>query len=201
VTSTPRIPIAEPSPTVIMPDVRPYAERKPDVSPKLNSGDDSYNYVFKEEHLYRPYAAVKPDPLFPENEQKACIMLSYLFLDIRQDEDDVNYLAREIQPLGLSAADIDRLFYYDVFPIVWANLFTVAGDWFPFDGEWLLEAIAARRKWAVWRWVTSPVPRIMWLMCSHVLFDDLENVKKRIMELEDKAKAACGNEGGAGRVD
>jgi hypothetical protein len=194
-----------------MPDVQPYAEREPGVSPKLTPDDDFDDDDFddddfdfdewKEEDLYRPYAAVKPDPLFPENEQKACIMLSELFLDVKQDQDDVNFLAREIQPLGLSAADIDRLFYYDVFPIVWANLFTVAGDWYPFDGEWLLESIAARRKWAVWRWVTSPVPRIMWLMCSHVLFDDLENVKKRIMELEDKAKAACGNEGGAGRVD
>jgi hypothetical protein len=67
--------------------------------------------------------------------------------------------------------------------------------------EWLLGAIAARRKWAVWRWVTSHVPRIMWLICSPVLFNDLENVKKRIMELEDKAKAACGKEGGAGRED
>jgi hypothetical protein len=129
-------------------------------------------------------------------------MLSEIFLDVEQDEDDVNnFLAREIQPLGLSAADVDWVFYYDVFPIVWSNHFTVAGDWTPFDVEWLLGSIAARRKWAVWRWVTTPVPRIAWLLCSHTLFDDLEKVKKRIMELEDKAKADSGNEGGAGRVD
>jgi hypothetical protein len=119
VTSTPGIPIAEPSPTVIMADVWPYAETKPGVNPRIKPGDYFYNCVWKEEDFYRPYAAVKPDPLFPENEQKACVMLSELFIDVEQDEDDVNFLAREIQPLGLSAADVDRLFYYDVFPIVW----------------------------------------------------------------------------------
>jgi hypothetical protein len=126
------------------------------------------------------FAAVKPNPLFPENEQMACIMLSELFLDIDivDTEIEFRFVARGLKPLGLLDADLDRLLYYDVFPILWLNL---TGEWIGRDGEWLLRYIGARRKSALWRWVTKPGHVLAWLLLSGSLVKDLEEVKRRIM--------------------
>jgi hypothetical protein len=134
--------------------------------------------------VYRPFSAVNSDnEWISENEQKACIMLSNLFLDIDQDDEiHLAWIARRLQPLNLAPSDLDRLLRYDVFPVVCHNLLMVAGEWAAFDGAWLLGWISMRRKWTSWRWATAPVNGLLWLQLSAAVVPLLDKIKEKLSE-------------------
>jgi hypothetical protein len=136
--------------------------------------------------VYQPFSAVNPDnEWISENEQKACIMLSNLFLDIDQDDEiHLAWIARRLQPLNLAPSDLDRLLRYDVFPVVCYNLLMVAGEWASFDGAWLLDWINMRRKWTSWRWATAPANGLLWLQLSAAVVPLLEKIKEKLSNSE-----------------
>ena len=107
---------------------------------------------------YDPFSGVNPESLvMTVSEQKACIMLSELFLDIDFPEFHYEWIARELLPLrDLSPIDLKRLLYNEVFPVVWTNLRVPAGEWAEFDHRWLLNWIKFRRNWKAWVLVFSP---------------------------------------------
>lgn len=70
--------------------------------------------------------------------------LSELWLDTELSHDDLKRIAGVMKKSSYSLPELRDIYLFEVAPVVFGNLFTVAGAWAGFDEEWLL-AKAARR--------------------------------------------------------
>ncbi|UUQ65042.1 hypothetical protein NLK61_28305 [Pseudomonas fuscovaginae UPB0736] len=64
--------------------------------------------------------------------------LSSLFLDTEIDDGTYDYIARTILETGYSPEEVHRILWGEVFPVLEANLRSVAGEWACWSDEWLL---------------------------------------------------------------
>ena len=136
---------------------------------------------------YNPFEGVKPDSEWITlSEQKACIVLSDLFLDIEIGEDEIEIAALWLDEFNeISISDIEGLLYYDVFPVVWINLlFPIV--WVAFDSAWLVAHIERRRKWRVWSWITGPIHRIAWSCFAEYITCLCNRLQTKMAELTAK---------------
>lgn len=78
-------------------------------------------------------------------EKKACTALSCLFLDIEPTPYEIDSIAASLRPLNIPSATLGRMLRYDVFPILYSNLLSVAGIWDSLDEDWLLDQVERRR--------------------------------------------------------
>jgi hypothetical protein len=148
---------------------------------------------------YDPFSGMNPESrLMTISEQKACIMLSELFLDLELPDFHFRWIARELFPLkDLSPVKLKHLLRDEVFPVLWVNLMLIAGEWQEFDHKWLLSWIEFRRRWRVWAWTTSPLHFLAWIEMSEYFNKCFEKVMNHMEEL--KMAAACEVDGnGAG---
>jgi hypothetical protein len=87
--------------------------------------DDASGYI-----PWIPYSTVNPtSSIISEAEQKACISLSDLFLDLELDDKHLSWIARDLRPLGIDSAGLENLLHYDVFPVLWHNFLFPVGEW------------------------------------------------------------------------
>ncbi len=70
--------------------------------------------------------------------------LSELWLDTELADDDLRRIAGAMRDSGYGLGELREIYLFEVAPVVFANLFTVAGEWAGFDQDWLF-AEAARR--------------------------------------------------------
>jgi hypothetical protein len=70
--------------------------------------------------------------------------IAELFLDTQLDDADHRRLAEELRASRLSPAQLDRIYYDELAPILHYNLRSPAGEWSGFDGAWLESEIARR---------------------------------------------------------
>ncbi|MDP9783772.1 DUF7079 family protein [Pseudomonas fluorescens] len=70
--------------------------------------------------------------------------LSSLFLDTEIDELTYDYIARVVVETDYSPKEIHSILWNEVFPVLEANLRSVAGEWAGWTDEWLLEHITVR---------------------------------------------------------
>ena len=70
--------------------------------------------------------------------------LSELWLDTELEEDDLRRIAEAMRRSGYSVGELRDIYLFEVAPVVFPNLLSVAGEWAGFDREWLA-AEAARR--------------------------------------------------------
>ncbi|KAA8895199.1 hypothetical protein FN846DRAFT_348422 [Sphaerosporella brunnea] len=114
-------------------------------------------------------------------EQHACIMLSLLFLDTELTDWHLSAMARRLQGLNLDESALLSLLRYDVFPVLWGNLFAVAGEWAWFDSEWLLSEIEDRRNsWLLRRCVSAPAHALAWAVASWMVLGPFESLMERL---------------------
>ncbi|QXI31313.1 DUF7079 family protein [Pseudomonas vanderleydeniana] len=73
------------------------------------------------------------------NRLKIWQALSSLFLDTEIDGLTYDDIARTIQDTGYLPAEVHTILWCEVFPILEANLRSVAGEWAGWSDEWLLE--------------------------------------------------------------
>lgn len=73
------------------------------------------------------------------NRLKIWQALSSLFLDTEIDEPTYDYIARTVHESGYSPGDVQSILWNEVFPVLEANLRSVAGEWAGWPDEWLLE--------------------------------------------------------------
>ena len=69
--------------------------------------------------------------------------LSSLFLDTEIDDQTYDYIARVVLETNYSPKEIHSILWNEVFPVLEANLRSVAGEWVGWTDEWLLEHLIA----------------------------------------------------------
>jgi hypothetical protein len=63
--------------------------------------------------------------------------LSYLWLDTEIDKGDIQWIADAAIASGYSLVELNKIYLYEVAPVVYLNLLVPAGAWQGFDEEWL----------------------------------------------------------------
>lgn len=72
--------------------------------------------------------------------------LSNLWLDTELDEADLEFIASVLDQSHLSVPELHWIYLYEVAPVVYINLWSVAGEWAGFNQEWLVEQILNKIK-------------------------------------------------------
>jgi hypothetical protein len=75
---------------------------------------------------------------------------SDLWLDTELTEDDLRRIAEVMKWSGYTIPELRGIYLFEVAPVVFPNLLSVAGEWAAFDEEWLfVEATERARKRSV----------------------------------------------------
>ena len=89
---------------------------------------------------------------------------------------------RSLAASSYSASELEQICLYDVAPIVYRNLLSVAGEWAGFDKTWLANSILKRRRrwWRPMDWLTGiGIGKI--LMCHFTgVQADWQEILKRV---------------------
>jgi hypothetical protein len=72
--------------------------------------------------------------------------LSDLWLDTEQTVNDLQRIAGVMRRSGYSIDKLREIYLFEVAPVVFLNLLTVAGEWAGFDEEWLFAEATKRAK-------------------------------------------------------
>ena len=70
--------------------------------------------------------------------------LSELWLDTKLQDRDLTYIARVLHDSGYDRDTLDRILAEEVAPVVYRNLYSVAGVWTGFDPDWLCAEISRK---------------------------------------------------------
>jgi hypothetical protein len=88
-----------------------------------------------------------------------------LWLDTELEEADLYRIAGVMKRSGYSVLQLREIYLFEVAPVVFPNLLTVAGEWAGFDEEWLFAQAtkrARRRSLCLRAFVTQGIGK--WLM-------------------------------------
>jgi len=80
-------------------------------------------------------------PIDIKNRKPIWIVLSELYLDMELKESDIIYIAKVIKESPYRLEEVKRINKYEVFPVLYQNLMSPAGQWTGFDESWLVESI------------------------------------------------------------
>ncbi len=94
--------------------------------------------------------------------EEVWLALSDLWLDSELDEAWLRSIAAVLRNSGLSRAELERIFHYEVAPVVWLNHWVTAGVWGAFDRDWMVEG--CRRNQARGRWHRGCCRLLRWPM-------------------------------------
>jgi hypothetical protein len=72
--------------------------------------------------------------------------LSELWLDTELAEDDLQRIAGVMKMSAYSIKELREIYLFEVAPVVFPNLLTVAGEWAGFDEEWLFTEATKRAR-------------------------------------------------------
>ncbi|KAI0101010.1 hypothetical protein GGR51DRAFT_530906 [Nemania sp. FL0031] len=82
----------------------------------------------------------------PSIQDQKCLILSMVFLDTEISEMLITGMALRLHELGTKPEELTDLVYYNLFPILFPNLLSVAGEWTGFDEGWLLQQMHNRQR-------------------------------------------------------
>lgn len=86
----------------------------------------------------------------PAGREEIWLALSDLWLDSELDEPWLRSIAAVLRRSGLSRAELEQIFYYEVAPVVWLNHWVTAGVWGAFDRDWLVAGCRRNRMRGRW---------------------------------------------------
>ena len=75
-------------------------------------------------------------------QRMARLAISELFLDTELDQNDFARLRDVLKASRLTVAELDRIYYKELAPMLYGNLETTAGEWSGFDPEWIEREIS-----------------------------------------------------------
>lgn len=81
-----------------------------------------------------------------EARNEARAVLSELFVDRELDARELAVLSERLRATRLSIAEIERIYFDEVAPVLHLNLQTPAGEWSGFDQTWLQQEIEKRAR-------------------------------------------------------
>ena len=109
------------------------------------------------------------------------IALSDLWLDTELQDGDRDFIARTMLDSGYGRDALQRIMAEEVAPVVYRNLYSVAGEWTGFDPDWLCAEILAglRRRGPVGRWWLRRRRALM----TRIVRDDWQDILRRHEDL------------------
>ena len=75
-----------------------------------------------------------------------------LWLDTDVDEIYLPTSAAQCAKTAYSIAELEQIFWHEVYPVMWPNLWSVAGEWTPLDLDVLSAEILKRHKFGRTLW-------------------------------------------------
>jgi hypothetical protein len=78
----------------------------------------------------------------PEDRLRLWRALSSLFLDTKPDDHTFGYIAHVIREDGYTSEEAEHVLWQEVYPVLEANLRSVAGVWSGWPDEWLIMHIS-----------------------------------------------------------
>jgi hypothetical protein len=81
-----------------------------------------------------------------ERRKPVWLALSDLWLDKELTRDDLRRIAGVLKSSGYSVPQLREIYLFEVAPVVFPNLLTVAGEWAGFDEDWLFTEVARRAR-------------------------------------------------------
>lgn len=112
-------------------------------------------------------------------EKKACIALSYLFLDTEKTTKEIDTIATSLRSLNIPSHTLGCILRHDVFPILYPNLLSVTGVWEGFDENWLLGQVETRRATEP-GWVKGLSETTLWLTIGRIVATLWDQVVERL---------------------
>jgi len=79
-----------------------------------------------------------------ENRRPVWDAVSELYLDTESQPDDYERIANVLRSSPYLASELDHIMYTELYPVLIANCWDVAGEWSAFDLDWLQDAILER---------------------------------------------------------
>jgi len=76
-----------------------------------------------------------------EERKPIWIALSDFYLDTELQESDFRHIAFKIIESPYSFEKVEEINKYEIFPVLQANLMSVAGEWAGFNEKWLVDRI------------------------------------------------------------
>ena len=70
------------------------------------------------------------------------VALSEIYLDTELQDADFTNIALTISKSPYGFEEVRQIDKYEVFPVLYTNLLSVAGEWAGFNEEWLIDAIS-----------------------------------------------------------
>ncbi len=112
------------------------------------------------------------DPAERDRRRPVWIALADLWLDTEITEPMLRHIAGVLRASGYDRATLRAIYLYEVAPVVYRNLLSVAGVWGGFDEVWLCaeaERWVVRRKasWIVRRWLRLKKPLMTYATDAH----------------------------------
>ena len=92
------------------------------------------------------FAAMIHDEAEIERRKPVWAALSELWLDTELVDDDLERISGVIKSSGYSVPELRDIYLFEVAPVVFTNLLTVAGEWAGFHEEWLFTEVAKRAR-------------------------------------------------------
>jgi len=113
--------------------------------------------------------------------------ISHLFLDTEISDGGIRNTASVLASSGYGQAELDRIYLYEVVPVVGSNLLSVAGEWAGFDETWLheqiLKSIQNRTRLQTWWFGTWPYRKMMTYATDEDWKKVLDLVRSGVYEL------------------
>jgi hypothetical protein len=81
-----------------------------------------------------------------ERRKPVWIALSDLWLDTELMEDDLGRIAEVMRRSGYEVEELREIYLFEVAPVVFPNLLSVAGEWAGFDEGWLVGEATKRAR-------------------------------------------------------
>lgn len=108
--------------------------------------------------------------------------LSEFYLDTDLDYSDLKQIAMTIIESPYSFDEVKAIHKYEGFPVLPANLNSIAGDWAGFDESWLINKITSRLNKQTW--VDNLGLEVKYLMNSWMTSGYWRKVKKIYSEIK-----------------
>ncbi len=115
------------------------------------------------------------------------VALSDLWLDTELQDRDLDHIARALHDSGYDRDALDRILAEEVAPVVYLNLYSVAGVWTGFDPDWLCAEIsrALRKRGPIRAWLLRRRRGLM----TGLIRDDWQAVLRRFEALAEEEGA------------
>ncbi len=92
--------------------------------------------------------------------------LSSLWLDTEVTAEELEWIAQVMADSGLTLEELGRVYSYEVAPVVFMNVYSVAGQWVGFSPDWLRTEIVRNLRDRPRRtrfWTLFPITRFLML--------------------------------------